>query len=169
MEDKKTFACANYILDKLQEYKINDVTNLKLQKLLYIAYGVHKALYDASLFNDKIQAWRLGPVIPSVYREFKDHGKNPITTRAYFLNDDYSGEATLARYDEFSEEVNKSLSIACAAYGRETAWNLVDTLHKENSAWAKAYKEGRSETINDSDIKNEFEQYLDKLATYLLG
>jgi uncharacterized phage-associated protein len=166
MEDKKAFACANYILDKLQEYKINDVTNLKLQKLLYFAYGIYKALYDSSLFSDNIQAWRLGPVIPSLYREFKDHGKNPITTRAYFLNDDYSGEAILARYDDFSEEMKKSLSIACAAYGNKTAAKLVEQLHQSGSAWAKTYKEdSRGEVIKDDDIANEFNEHLDELAT----
>jgi uncharacterized phage-associated protein len=170
MEDKKAFACANYILDKLQSHKINDVTNLKLQKLLYFAYGIYKVLYDDSLFDDKIQAWTLGPVVPSVYHEFKDHGKNPITTRAYFLQDDYSGEVMLAKYDDFSENMIKSISIACAAYGHKTAWTLVDITHKDNSAWAKVYrKDKKGEHITDDAIKNEFNQYLDTLAIYLLG
>jgi uncharacterized phage-associated protein len=39
--DLKAFASANYILDKLEKFEINDVTNLKLQKLLYFAYGIY--------------------------------------------------------------------------------------------------------------------------------
>ena len=159
LESEQSFACANYILDKLESYKIKDITNLKLQKLLYFAYGIHLALYDTPLFDTPIQAWKLGPVVPSVYREFKVHGENPITTKAYLLKDDYSGEVILARYDDFSEEKQRSLSITCAAYGHEKASKLVDITHNYN-------KDRRGNIIKDEDIKAEFSQHISKLETY---
>ncbi len=169
-ESYKAFAVANYILDKLGKHKIKDVTNLKLQKLLYFAYGINLVLYDDILFDSNIHAYRLGPVIPDVYREFKDHGKNIITTRAHFLKDDDSGEVELASYSDFTTNDKKSIDIACSAKGHTKAWDLVDITHRKHSAWSKVYKEEKRHIdIPNSYIKKEFEQYIDTLAKYLLG
>jgi len=172
---RESFAAANYIIEKLNEEKIDDLTNLKLQKLLYFAYGVHLSLFNEKLFNDEIQAWKLGPVIPSVYNEFKDHGKNPIgaNVRAVILKGDYSGEVDeIPEIDEWTNENKaKSLFIACSAYGEKKAWDLVDILHNgEKSAWKKNYSETtRGIIIPDEDIKSEFEGCMDQVATLLLG
>jgi len=172
-ENKETFAAANYIIENLNKKKIDDLTNLKLQKLLYFAYGVHLSLFDKKLFDDEIQAWKLGPVIPSVYNEFKDHGKNPLgaNVRATILKDDYSGEPNIPVIDEWNDEDKaKSLLIACAAYGKKKAWDLVDILHSDRSAWKKHYsEEKRGAVIPDEDIKSEFEFYMDEIANLLLG
>jgi uncharacterized phage-associated protein len=172
--NRETFAATNYIIKQLAENKINDLTNLKLQKLLYLAYGFHLSLFGEKLFDEKIQAWKLGPVIPSVYSEFKDHGKdNPIghSVRAMILKDDDSGELEAPEINELTDERKaKSLFVACAAYGEKRAWNLVDILHGEKSAWKKNYKEGeRAIIIPDEDIRSEFENYMDQIATFLLG
>ncbi|MGN8398370.1 Panacea domain-containing protein [Helicobacter pylori] len=42
------------------------ITNLKLQKMLYIA----QAESDSKLIKEDFQAWDYGPVIPDVYRNF---------------------------------------------------------------------------------------------------
>lgn len=44
-----------------------DMTNMKVQKLLYYAQSLHLALYDEPLFDNEIQAWRYGPVCPPAY------------------------------------------------------------------------------------------------------
>ncbi|NEO89157.1 MAG: DUF4065 domain-containing protein [Moorea sp. SIO3G5] len=44
-----------------------EMTNMKLQKLLYYAQSLHLALYDQPLFDEEIQAWRYGPVCPRAY------------------------------------------------------------------------------------------------------
>ena len=40
------------------------ISNMKLQKLLYLAQGIHLALENgAPLFEDTIEAWKYGPVV----------------------------------------------------------------------------------------------------------
>ena len=51
---------------------------LKLQKLLYLAQGFSFAFYDEALFSEDIEAWVHGPVVPSVYHEYKSYKYNPI-------------------------------------------------------------------------------------------
>jgi uncharacterized phage-associated protein len=48
-----------------------DITNLKLQKLLYYSQAWHLAFTGEPLFYESIEAWVHGPVVPSVFRKFK--------------------------------------------------------------------------------------------------
>ena len=57
---------------------LNRITNKKVQKLVYYAQAWHLASSGAPLFADEIQAWVHGPVVPSLYRAFKEFGYNPI-------------------------------------------------------------------------------------------
>ena len=74
---------ANYFVDKsLKETKA--LKPLKLMKLVYIAHGYMLAMLGYSVFSkrfDKVEAWKFGPVIPSVYHSFKRYGNQPITEK----------------------------------------------------------------------------------------
>jgi uncharacterized phage-associated protein len=167
-EDLKAFASANYILTKLQEKGIVDITNLKLQKLLYFAFGIHLVLYDNNLFDANIQAWRLGPVVPSVYREFKNFGSSPIasTSKARIV-DEGTGAVTTPDETFFTIQENAihALDIACEYYGQKKAWDLVNITHQEKtSAWYKVWSENsRGKNLNNQDIKDEFMPLLKKI------
>ncbi|TVQ16048.1 MAG: DUF4065 domain-containing protein [Leptolyngbya sp. DLM2.Bin15] len=64
---------ARYFIMKAYEDGIEDeMTNMKVQKLLYYAQSLHLALYDEPLFEEEIQAWRYGPVCPPAYRFYSD-------------------------------------------------------------------------------------------------
>ena len=54
------------------------ISNLKLQKLLYYAQGVFLAVTDKPLFDDDIVAWLQGPVVESVYHQYKANGAQGI-------------------------------------------------------------------------------------------
>lgn len=62
------------------------ITHLKLQKLLYYAQGWALVRLERPLFDEDFQAWAHGPVVPSVYRHFRDTGyqalePQPITRK----------------------------------------------------------------------------------------
>ncbi len=69
---------AKYFVSLVDEEAGDSISNLKLQKLLYYAQGANLALYDAPLFPEPIEAWTHGPVVPVVYRQYKQHGGEPI-------------------------------------------------------------------------------------------
>jgi uncharacterized phage-associated protein len=50
-----------------------DLTNLKLQKLLYYSQAWHLVFEDRVLFDDAIEAWIHGPVVPSVFKRYRDY------------------------------------------------------------------------------------------------
>jgi len=160
----RTFAVTNYIVNKLRKHGIYDITNLKLQKVLYIAYGLHLCLFEQRLFESEIQAWRLGPIVYDIYRGFKQCGDGIITTNATAI-DPKTGEFFEPQLDA---DINpRALNIACTAYGQRIAWNLVDITQDENSAWKKNYINGKNGVIiPDADISIEFEAKISGIAKY---
>ena len=51
---------------------------MRLQKLLYYVQGWHLARTGLPMFSDRIEAWARGPVVPSVWREYRDKGTRII-------------------------------------------------------------------------------------------
>lgn len=60
------------------------LTNKKLQKLIYYAQVWNLVFNDRRLFDDVIEAWIHGPVVPSVYRKYKKYGRMMIDEDAEF-------------------------------------------------------------------------------------
>jgi len=53
---------------------------VKLLQIIYFAHGWHLALTDGTpLIDDTFEAWRVGPVAPTVYRSFREYDSEPIT------------------------------------------------------------------------------------------
>lgn len=154
----QTFAVANYILDKLNDFNI---THLKLQKLLYIAYGINLCLFDDRPFESEIKAWKLGPVVEDVYKELKKYGSESLSGVKLSIGN------RIPRLDE-QEFDTKAILIACAAYCQRTLWEVIEELHSEGSAWEKYYTDGQKVVLPDDDIRTEFSGHLERLLTYLI-
>lgn len=117
------------------------ITNLKMQKLLYYAQAWHLVNFGTELFKDDIEAWPLGPVIPSVYREYKKFGPKPIEYKD-------SGKET----ERFSEKQVKFLEEFYSIYIRIPASQLVNMAHNEEP-WKIAFKDC---TDIDTDLMKKF-------------
>ena len=94
------------------------MTNLKLQKLLYYQQGFHLAYFGEPLFDDEIEAWMYGPVVPSMYYNYEPNGRNGIVP-----ND----EIECAMSDEEWRLFCKVYDI----YGKYSAEGLIDLTHSE--------------------------------------
>lgn len=74
---------AKYIISVFQSIATNeiegDLTNLKLQKLLYYIQVGHLKQFKRLAFNNTIEAWKYGPVIPDVYYSYNGYGRDIIT------------------------------------------------------------------------------------------
>ena len=88
---------ANYFLSK------KSMSPKKLQKIVYYAYGWTLALLnedikalDNRLFNEPIEAWVHGPVVPELYTKYKARGWEDIDK----INDNQD--------DLFSEDVKEA-------------------------------------------------------------
>ena len=69
---------ANYIVKRSLECE-NYINNLHLQKSLYFLQAYFIVEESGPLFEDDIEMWRLGPVVTSVYHEYKLFGSSNIS------------------------------------------------------------------------------------------
>ena len=100
------------------------MTHKKIQKLCYYAQAWHCALYQGEkLFNDEIQAWIHGPVIPALYRIYADYGWVDIPQ--------YKGEINI------SEKSRAILDAVYNTYGGYSGDQLERLTHSEEP-WQKA-------------------------------
>ena len=142
---------ANYFLS-LNDYK--DLTNLKLQKMIYYAYGWHLALYEAPLFEEQFEAWDYGPVIPSLYQAFKKYKDRPVPVSQDF-NSDVIGSKT------------KFLDDIYIKYGHYSASKLCDLTHVTSTPWDIVYNDSSNNyIINDQLLKTYFSELIELLQTH---
>ena len=154
---------ANYFLERASNECV-PVTPLKLVKLVYIAYGWNIAITGDKLFDEPIEAWRHGPVVPSLYHEFKHFNKEPITCLATNLDMD-TFEITTPRIMMNDDATNLVLSKVWVAYKRFDAWALRNKTHEKGSPWDKVYKKGgRGIELKDADI---VEHYAERIREYI--
>lgn len=70
---------ANKLLKKATNLVDDELmSNMKLQKLLYYQQGFHLAYFGKPLFDEDMEAWMYGPVVPIVYEHYKVNGSKGI-------------------------------------------------------------------------------------------
>lgn len=94
------------------------ISNLKLQKLLYYAQGVHLAIHGEPLFREQLKAWAHGPVVPDVYREYSQYGSGDIPPQEI-------------DYEIFSDSERELMNEVFSVFGQFSAWKLRNMTHDE--------------------------------------
>jgi uncharacterized phage-associated protein len=148
---------ANYFLSKADK-EGRSLTPLKLIKLIYIAYGWVLALTGKRLFDEPIQAWQHGPVIPSIYHEFKSFGKEPIDAKAAIF-DLETFDFEHPEIDKKDKETKAILDKVWSAYKMFSGWSLRNKTHEKGTPWSETYEEGVSDKeIPDNLISAHFKK-----------
>lgn len=148
-------AIANYFLN-LAEENDGDLRPLKLQKLIYFAHGWYLAIYDKPLIDESVQAWKFGPVIPSIYHEFKEFGRYPINRPALVLK---GLKLVAPNVDDKSDK--EFLDKIWEVFSGFTGVQLSNMTHEGDSPWHQTwFKDGaesnKSIPIDDEKIKQYF-------------
>jgi len=150
---------ANFILDFCDKQNTK-ISNLALQKILYFCHVWSIVELDRPLIKHQFEAWKLGPVLEYVYREFKDFEKNFITSRACKL-DPITGINIIAEY-ELDNATEKLLKNVVNFYSRLPASYLVDLSHAKGGPWDLVYnhteKVRPGMKIDNSCIKKYYSQ-----------
>lgn len=142
---------AKYILTKVE------CTQLKLQKLVYLCFADYLCETDKKLFTDKIYAFKYGPVVDSIYKEYKKYGYKEIESEEIKMEMDSSLELPARSRILFAEDgTEKIISIdrTLKKYGMLTAAQLVELTHRVKAPWnmtkrkpCLSYAEMKDETI----------------------
>lgn len=138
----KWFLNYNYQLREFLDEDTDDISNLKLQKLLYYAQGSFLALRNEILFIEPIVAWKHGPVVEDVYHEYKENGASGIKNFE-------------APYNKIDSNTENLLIEVYDVFGKYSAWGLREMTHNEDP-WKNTKQ---SETISNESIKKYFEEH----------
>lgn len=141
------FDVANLFIQVANQSEDDQITNLKLNKLLYYAQGAYLARTGRKLFEEDIEAWNLGPVVPNIYRKYRVCGREPIPIT--------EGETDLSRFK--ADELDTIFDVM-REFGKYTGSTLVSMTHKPGTPWSNAESAGKS-IITPEDIKTYFIQH----------
>lgn len=158
-------AIANYFLDKA-DAEGAPLSPMKLQKLVYLAHGWYLAVTAAPLLDELVEAWQYGPVIPSIYHEFKEFGSGPIKGRAQ----DVVAEGSSIRFVTPSLEeqdvrdhpqTREILDRVWKVYSTYSAGQLSTMTHQAGTPWRKTWDDMgdtkfKNQKIENGDIEKHF-------------
>lgn len=119
-------------------------SNLKLQKLVYYAQGLHIVCYGHPLYKEKIKAWKYGPVVPDLYHAYKRYGASGVPPE-----DNFSPESIDLDTREFLNEIY-------TVFGQFSAFRLMDSTHQDK-CWQDAYPD---KIITHKSMKSALKKYL---------
>ena len=133
---------------ELAKYIINtspsDLSNLMLQKTMYfVELDYRKHNNGQRLIKDNFEPWQYGPVVPSVYEEYRSYGSRYI-------------ERTEKK--QVSGDIKNVIDSSIARCSDKSAWELVEESHRSDGAWQKSKDMGLT-TMDEKLITEEAEKY----------
>ena len=156
-------AVANYFIELSKRDGV-DLRLLGLVKRVYIAHGFSLAINGRSLVDprfDKIEAWKYGPVIPSVYHSFKHNKCDAIKEPAIIVRWDDNAEAPFEETPMLKEEQDKRLvDLIWKRYIQLTDNDLVKLTHESGTPWSRVYVEGCNNAIPDEYTKEYYSKVM---------
>lgn len=123
------------------------ITPMKLQKLLYFVCRDYVKQFGESPISEQFEVWQYGPVLPSVYAEFRQFGAKAITEYAK----DARGTAYKVNEDD-APGLAEIIDRIWRKYKSKSGIELSQITHQRSSGWYRAYADGRS-YITDEDMK----------------
>lgn len=131
------------------DYDNEPMSNMKLQKMLYYQQGFHLAYFGTPLFEDEVEAWMYGPVVPKIYYKYESFGKSPIPGEADF------------DIDMDDETEYKLFWEVYSVYSQFTATGLMQKTHGE-MPWSTT-EVGKGNVISKEKMRTFFKT---KLASW---
>ena len=127
-------------------------TPMHVLKLVYLCHGWMLGIFDRGLIAEPAEAWRYGPVVPTIYHTYKSFRGDSI-------------DIPLAdKSADLDKNQNELLGAVLRAYQGYSAWELSAITHQPGTPWHEVYNGGLGEgaIIPDSVIKKHYVERLRK-------
>ena len=164
MPGHRATAIANEFIKRAQRDDI-PVTQMKLQKLAFLANGWNWVVNETRLISDTPYAWKFGPVYSSLYEHSKLFGKRAI--ERLITPDDkdellffgvLEGKSKPFQADLDTRE-SSVLDQVWAKYGPLDAYTLSGLTHSEQTPWNEAYYgKGPRSRIQQKNIARHYQE-----------
>lgn len=138
------------------------LTQMQLQKLVYIAHAWNLAINGTPLTEDNPQAWDFGPVYRDLREALSKYGRDDVTREivyhdskfGLFLAENSNKPAVAALSGPETEVIDRVFK----DYGKFHAFQLSALTHQDGSPWDTVYAngKGRNKEIEPNLIKDYF-------------
>lgn len=132
MEERRRYsacAVANEFL-RIARLEQKTLTNMQVQKLVFLANGYCLALTGSPLYYHNTHAWQWGPVIPQLYKALQKYGNNAVT-------DDLSAPDAIAPEDTEAFGIIRGV---WRGYGNRSGFELSSLTHQQGSPWWQTWE-----------------------------
>lgn len=145
---------AKWFINAIDRESGESISHLKIQKLLYYAAAWSRLLTGKDLFNERIEAWAHGPVVPEVFKALKQYGWEAIPPQALDT--------------EFDQDTTTVLKQVLDVYGEFSAKTLERMTHADRP-WIEARGDLAPETRCENEISKDSiaEFFTEKFGEYL--
>lgn len=126
------------------------LTNVELQKLLYMTQLIHVGLTGNPLFLNKMEAWDSGPTIPDAYAAYREFGDKNIST---------VGTWELELLNPMSEIIIKNVMKQTEGMNTKDLCRIT----KHQDPWMNCYKRSETRIIPLKEIENLAEKLFHKM------
>jgi uncharacterized phage-associated protein len=147
---------AGYFIEKSNRENA-PLSVLQLIKLVYISHGWNLALNGTPLISDKIEAWKYGPVMPSLHSLFECQN-----LRKDDLVKNFPTEEIICIKPIHRILLNKIY----VKYRNDSGDELTKLMHREDTPWYKVWdnEAGKNKPIEDADTKIYYSKQINKEA-----
>ena len=156
-----------FLLYLLANKENKPITQLGLMKRVYIAHGFSLAINKKSLLDnrfDKVEAWKYGPVIPSVYHSFKQYKAAPIKDKAVVMEwDDATGDMSFPEPKLTDDKAKKIVEMVWKRYHEFSDSEMVTLTHRKGTPWSVCYVPEHNVPIPDEITAMYYEKLVDNI------
>ncbi len=143
-----------------------EITPLKLQKLLYYIQAWNLVYLNDSLFAEEAEAWVNGPVYRKVYDAYKESGSEPLKINTSVDKNIENYQSELLSKLNLNTDQKELLDAVIKKYGLMPTFQLVYLTHSE-SPWNIARErfapfEPSSEKITYESMKSYYSKLIEQ-------
>lgn len=138
----------------LAERDKKPLTNMQLQKLVYIAHGFCLGILSHPLIDNHVYAWPFGPVIKPLYESLRKYGNGVVTEKI-----PETGE-----FEATSDE-REIIDGVWESYGSMTGPKLSGITHQPGTPWSRTWKLLKFGVIPDLWIRAYYKERLKSRQT----
>jgi uncharacterized phage-associated protein len=159
---------ANYFIELAQK-EGKPIHLLGLVKRVYIAHGFALALLGRGLLDprfDKVEAWKYGPVIPSVYHSFKQYRVKSINEQTIVMVWDEKNMRPVFNTPNLTDKDGKRVvEMVWKRYKEYSDNELVTLTHMKGTPWDMCFIKDENVAIPDILTENYYRKLIERIAS----
>jgi len=101
---------------------LEEMNAMKLNKLVGIAHADYLQIYKEPLLDEKIEAWKYGPIVVSVYRKYFRRGKEKLKQEENISLPKFIKQFLSIVHDNYKEY--NHLQLSTLTHSKGTPWHV---------------------------------------------